>query len=119
MGTVVVQMITKAENASKLQQQLQLQPSQQLQQQVKESFKELDEAVVLFLRARMEFHRLLSHVEAKLQGKAEEMESLETYLRTQPKVGKRKRKRSDEEHQQQQPLTTTTTTQSGVAPSSA
>jgi hypothetical protein len=55
--------------------------------------RELDESVVLFLRTRREFHRLLSHTEAKLQGKAEEMESLETYARTQPRVGTRKRKR--------------------------
>jgi hypothetical protein len=55
--------------------------------------RELDESVVLFLRHRREFHRLLSHTEAKLQGKAEEMESLETYVRTQPRIGTRKRKR--------------------------
>lgn len=55
--------------------------------------RELDETVLLFLRTRREFHRLLSHTEAKLQGKAEEMESLETYVRTQPRVGNRKRKR--------------------------
>ena len=55
--------------------------------------RELDEAVAFFLRTRREFHRLLSHTEAKLQGKAEEMESLETYVRTQPRIGTRKRKR--------------------------
>ena len=54
---------------------------------------DLDESVVLFLRTRREFHRLLSHAEAKLQGKAEEMESLEAYVKTQPRVGTRKRKR--------------------------
>ena len=57
------------------------------------SKRDLDESVVLFLRTRREFHRLLSHTEAKLQGKAEEMESLETYVRTQPRIGTRKRKR--------------------------
>lgn len=55
--------------------------------------RDLDESAVLFLRTRREFHRLLSHTEAKLQGKAEEMESLETYVRTQPRIGTRKRKR--------------------------
>ena len=55
--------------------------------------RELDDSVVLFLRHRREFHRLLSHTEAKLQGKAEEIESLETYVRTQPRIGRRKRKR--------------------------
>jgi hypothetical protein len=49
--------------------------------------RELDDCAALFLRTRREFHRLLSHVEAKLQGKAEEMESLETYVRTQPRIG--------------------------------
>jgi hypothetical protein len=49
--------------------------------------RELDDCTALFLRTRREFHRLLSHVEAKLQGKAEEMESLETYVRTQPRIG--------------------------------
>ena len=55
--------------------------------------RELDDSIVFFLRTRREFHRLLSHAEAKLQGKAEEMESLETYVRTQPRIGTRKRKR--------------------------
>ena len=54
---------------------------------LKESFRDVDESVVQFLRTRIEFHRLLSHVEAKLQGKAGEMESLETYIATEPKVG--------------------------------
>jgi hypothetical protein len=56
--------------------------------------KELDESVVTFLRTRMEWHRLISHVEAKLQDKAQEMEALETYTRTQPRLGK-KQKRID------------------------
>jgi len=55
--------------------------------------RELNDAVILFMRTRREFHRLLSRTEAKLQGKAEEMESLETYVRTQPRIGTRKRKR--------------------------
>ena len=37
----------------------------------------------------------MSHVEAKLQGKAQEMESLECYVRTQPRLGKRKRMEDD------------------------
>ena len=55
--------------------------------------RELEECIVLFLRTRREFHRLLSHVEAKLQGKAEEMESLETYVRTQPRIGHNTKRR--------------------------
>ena len=57
----------------------------------KETLKELDESVLVLIRTRMEFHRLLSHVEAKLQGKQQEMEALENYVRTQPRLGKRKR----------------------------
>jgi Fic family protein len=57
----------------------------------KETLKELDESVLVLIRTRMEYHRLLSHVEAKLQGKQQEMESLENYVRTQPRLGKRKR----------------------------
>lgn len=53
--------------------------------------KELNDSVVTFLRTRMELHRLIGHVEAKLQGKAQEMEALEGYVRTQPRLGKRKR----------------------------
>lgn len=53
--------------------------------------RELNESVVSFLRTRMEWHRLIGHVEAKLQGKAQEMEALEGYVRTQPRLGKRKR----------------------------
>ena len=85
IGTTVVNCISKAEKAAD--------PSL-VNSHVRESKKrELDESIVFFLRTRREFHRLLSHAEAKLQGKAEEMESLETYVRTQPRVGTRKRKR--------------------------
>lgn len=64
--------------------------------------RDLDRAVVHFLQTRIQFHRLLGHVEATMLGKAEEMESLETYVRTQPKLGssindrrKKKRKRPE------------------------
>lgn len=57
--------------------------------------RELNESVVTFLRTRMEWHRHLGHVEAKLQGKAQEMEALESYVRTQPRLGKRKRSQED------------------------
>lgn len=53
--------------------------------------KELNESVVTFLRTRMELHRIIGHVEAKFQGKAQEIEALECYVRTQPRLGKRKR----------------------------
>ena len=57
------------------------------------SIKEIDDAVVAFLRARLEWGRNLSFLEAKLEGKAKEMEVLQHYSRTQPCLGFRKRKR--------------------------
>lgn len=62
----------------------------------KESLKELDESVVQFLKTRIEYGRNILHLEAKLQGKAKEMEAMDCYLRSQPRVG-RKRKRHREE----------------------
>lgn len=53
--------------------------------------KELNDGVVTFLRTRVEWHRLLGNVQAKLQGQAQEREALEGYVRTQPRLGKRKR----------------------------
>lgn len=88
IGTLIVNCMSKAEAASAASQ---AQPPNVALKDAKK--RELDETVLLFLRTRREFHRLLSHTEAKLQGKAEEMESLETYVRTQPRVGNRKRKR--------------------------
>lgn len=57
------------------------------------SVKEIDEAVVAFLRARLEWGRNISFLEAKLEGKAKEMEVLQHFVRTQPCLGTRKRKR--------------------------
>jgi hypothetical protein len=57
------------------------------------SIKEIDDAVVAFLRARLEWGRNISFLEAKLEGKAKEMEVLQHYSRTQPCLGLRKRKR--------------------------
>jgi hypothetical protein len=76
-------MMSKAEKAAAL--AVQQTPSEN--PAMKEAFRDVDDSVVTFLRTRIEFHRLLSHVEAKLQGKAEDMESLETYIKTEPKVG--------------------------------
>jgi hypothetical protein len=102
MGTAAIQMMSKAEKSvlvqqqqqqvQQQQQQQQPQPNQQTQsasslQAARESFKQVDESVVTFLKTRMEFHRLLSQIEAKLLGKAEEIDSLETYIRTEPKIG--------------------------------
>eukprot|EP00429_Kryptoperidinium_foliaceum_P005229 CAMPEP_0176008928 /NCGR_PEP_ID=MMETSP0120_2-20121206/3991_1 /TAXON_ID=160619 /ORGANISM="Kryptoperidinium foliaceum, Strain CCMP 1326" /LENGTH=160 /DNA_ID=CAMNT_0017341715 /DNA_START=130 /DNA_END=612 /DNA_ORIENTATION=+ len=60
-----------------------------------ENCRELNDSVVTFLRTRMEYHRILGNVEAKLQGREQEREALEGYVRTQPKLGKRKRKQED------------------------
>jgi hypothetical protein len=99
MGTAVVQMMAKAEKISTTK----IQPGQDPKTIQNQLFREVDDSIVVFLKARMEFHRLISHVEAKLQGKAEEMESLETYVRTQPKLGSyKKRKHRHEEEQQQE-----------------
>ena len=65
------------------------------EQPSRENLKELNDAVVTFLRARMEWGRQISHIEAKLQGKAQENETMDCYLRCQPRLG-RKRKRQEE-----------------------
>jgi hypothetical protein len=56
-----------------------------------ENCRELDESVMTFLHTRKQFHRVLGNVEAKLQGKAQEREALEGFIRTQPRLGKRRR----------------------------
>lgn len=61
------------------------------------SIREIDDAVVAFLRARLEWGRNISFLEAKLEGKAKEMEVLQHYSRTQPCLGFRKRKRGANE----------------------
>mmetsp|Transcript_24440 Transcript_24440/g.56066 ORF Transcript_24440/g.56066 Transcript_24440/m.56066 type:complete len:171 (+) Transcript_24440:1-513(+) len=49
--------------------------------------KEMDDYVVLFLRTRVEFGRLCSYLEAKLEGTAQEMETIQHYHRTLPTLG--------------------------------
>jgi len=58
----------------------------------KEVLKELDEAVVTFLRGRIEWTRQIAHIEAKLQGKEQEQEAMDCYLRSQPRLGRKRRK---------------------------
>jgi hypothetical protein len=43
----------------------------------------------------VEWGRLISYLEAKLEGKAQEMETLQQYVKTQPSLG-RKRKREED-----------------------
>jgi hypothetical protein len=88
LGTTVASCLSKAEKAAIAKNATTNTAATTTSNDEKEKTKrELDDCVALFLRTRREFHRLLSHVEAKLQGKAEEMESLETYVRTQPRIG--------------------------------
>jgi hypothetical protein len=81
MGTTVVGFLENAEKAAST------------EPMSVDNCRDLDKAVVHFLQARIQFHRLLGHVEATMLGKAEEMEALETYVRTQPKLGGSRRKR--------------------------
>lgn len=63
--------------------------------------RELDEYVVAFLRSKLDWGKLISYLEAKLEGKAKEMETLQQYVRTQPKLGRSKRKREDEKREEE------------------
>ena len=56
---------------------------------------ELDEAVEQMLRARSEFRRHVSVIEAKLMGQAAEMEALAGHVQSQPRLGKRKRRETE------------------------
>ena len=77
-------MFQKAENCAK-------NPTQ-------ESYKDLNMAVIEnFFKPRMEYHRSIGYVEALLQGTEQEREALEAYVRTQPRLGKRKRKDEEED----------------------
>jgi hypothetical protein len=60
----------------------------------RELLKELNEATIGFLRIHMEWGRSISYLEAKLEGKAAEMEALQYAVRCTPSLG-RKRKRSE------------------------
>jgi hypothetical protein len=60
----------------------------------RETIKELNEATIGFLRHHVEWGRSISYLEAKLEGRAAEMEALQHYVRSHPSMG-RKRKRPD------------------------
>lgn len=59
------------------------------------AMKELNEATIGFLRHHVDWGRSITYMEAKLEGKAAELESMQHYLRTHPSMG-RKRKRVEE-----------------------
>jgi hypothetical protein len=59
------------------------------------AMKDLNDATIGFLRNHVEWGRSISYIEAKLEGKAAEMEALHHYLRSHPSMGRnRKRKLS-------------------------
>lgn len=51
------------------------------------AYKELDDAVVTSIRARVEFRRCCNLLEGSLTGQAKEHEALEGWLRSQPNMG--------------------------------
>lgn len=57
------------------------------------ALKELDDAVVTSIRARVEFRRYCSLLEGSLTGQAKEHEALEGWLRSQPSMGKKRTSR--------------------------
>jgi hypothetical protein len=66
------------------------------EQNIKANLKELDDSVVAFLRNRQEWLRILSYLEAKLEGHAKEMEVLQHYNASVSRLETKKRKRDDE-----------------------
>ena len=50
------------------------------------TMQELEEYMVLFLRTRVEFGRIITYLEAKLEGTAQDMEAVQHYHRTMPKT---------------------------------
>jgi hypothetical protein len=53
--------------------------------------KEVDECVVSFLRARMDWGRVLAQLEAQLEGRAQEVENLQHYCQAPCQLRKAKR----------------------------
>ena len=62
--------------------------------------KELGDAVVGMLRCNVDLRRTLTYLEAKLTGQAQETEALEGCMRSQPRIG-RKRKRDSGDAQKE------------------
>uniref|UniRef100_A0A7S2YAE8 Uncharacterized protein n=1 Tax=Entomoneis paludosa TaxID=265537 RepID=A0A7S2YAE8_9STRA len=57
------------------------------QKEMQVAMKELDDYVVLFLRTRVEWGRLISYLEAKIEGTAAEMETMQHFSRTMSTMG--------------------------------
>jgi len=55
---------------------------------------EVDEAVVTSLRARADLRKNITVLEGKLSGQAQEAEALESCMRTQSRLGRKRRKRN-------------------------
>jgi hypothetical protein len=60
----------------------------------RDAVKELNEATMGFLRHYVEWGRLISYLEAKLEGKAAELEFMQHFVQSHPSMG-RKRKRAE------------------------
>ena len=60
--------------------------------------KELNEATMGFLRSHVEWGRSISYLEAKLEGRAAEMEGLQHYVRTHPCLKRKRKRRNDGEN---------------------
>ena len=58
-----------------------------------QDLKALDESVLVLLRTRLEYHRLMSHIDAKLRGQQDQREALLNFVRSQPRIGAAKRSR--------------------------
>ena len=50
--------------------------------------REMDEFVVNYLRNRVKWGRLLSYLEAELEGRAQELQAIQHYHRTMPKCSR-------------------------------
>lgn len=59
--------------------------------------RETDEFVVTYLKTRVKWGRILSYLEAELEGRAQELQAIQHYHRTMPKCSRpRKRARLEE-----------------------
>jgi hypothetical protein len=74
-----------AEQRHKQQRSPQQQPEPQNAQLTKLR-RDLDEAVIVFLKSRVEWNKTLLYLEAKLEGKSAEVDALQQFIRQQPSM---------------------------------
>ena len=77
--------------------------------------KELDDAVMTLLRARSDFRRYVTTIEANLLGQAEENEALEGLLRSQPCMGRKRKRGGGDGDDEKEPSAAVAVAASGVA----